>query len=192
MYRWIHLHTCRHPTFWIFCRPVNSHALYTPSNDQQACFFTFNSPLSNMFPCAFQHANKCYNCAEQFITELKALRLVFSDFELASNIMRMTSPHQMKRAAKHVRNLNKGYWHHVAPTLIYAGLLSKFRSNELCRTVLLATGDKVIVEASPADRFWGVGLDLKNPNMWDLETCRRRGCNVMGRLLMDVRSALRR
>lgn len=54
---------------------------------------------------------------------------------------------------------------------------------------LLETGDAVLVEASPLDKIWGIGLardnaDASNPKKW-------KGLNLLGKALMAVREDLR-
>ncbi|WP_444942547.1 NADAR domain-containing protein [Microbulbifer sp. ZKSA004] len=53
---------------------------------------------------------------------------------------------------------------------------------------LLNTEDRVLVEASPVDRIWGIGLAQdnsasENPNDW-------KGLNLLGFALMEVRARL--
>lgn len=54
--------------------------------------------------------------------------------------------------------------------------------------MLLETGSKVLVEASPHDRIWGIGMaqehaDAPYPERW-------LGENRLGRILMEVRDEL--
>ena len=55
------------------------------------------------------------------------------------------------------------------------------------RAKLLSTGDRLIVEASPFDRIWGIGYSAKdasaNKDTW--------GENLLGVALMNVRRRLR-
>jgi ribA/ribD-fused uncharacterized protein len=58
---------------------------------------------------------------------------------------------------------------------------------ENIRRMLLATGDRYLVEASPFDRIWGIGFAEK-----DASANRRRwGANLLGKALVDVRKSLR-
>jgi ribA/ribD-fused uncharacterized protein len=66
----------------------------------------------------------------------------------------------------------------------------KYSSNDHLKTVLLETGDKIIVEASPYDRIWGVGLGENDPKI--LDQSKWRGQNKLGQVLMKVREKLRK
>ena len=53
---------------------------------------------------------------------------------------------------------------------------------------LLSTGKRVLVETSPVDKVWGIGLAqdddaATNPNLW-------KGENLLGFALMEVREQL--
>ena len=165
------------------CKSDYEEVLHTPYTDQVICFFTFNSPLSNMYSCSFMLGNDTYNCAEQFITMQKAL--LFGNVTLASKLHTMTSPHAMKRLAKHVGD--SLLWHEHAHDLIMPGIFAKFEQNDCLRKFLLWTGEREIVEAS-RDRFWGAGHDLESMDLWVPSL--RTGRNVMGRILMEVRALL--
>jgi ribA/ribD-fused uncharacterized protein len=69
-----------------------------------------------------------------------------------------------------------------------AGNLAKFGEHRDLRDFLLSTGEKVLVEASPYDRIWGIGMTATNagverPSAW-------RGLNLLGFALMEVRERL--
>lgn len=73
--------------------------------------------------------------------------------------------------------------------VVVNGNLHKFGQNPELRDFLLSTGDKVLVEASPYDKIWGIGLDANNPDacapkLW-------KGENLLGFALMEVRGLLR-
>lgn len=70
-----------------------------------------------------------------------------------------------------------------------AGNLAKFDQHPALRAFLLATGQRVLVEASPVDRIWGIGLNRDDPAAG--EPGRWRGLNLLGFALMQVREALR-
>jgi len=73
--------------------------------------------------------------------------------------------------------------------IVVAGSVAKFGHDPGLREFLLATGDRVLVEASPRDRVWGIGLGAsseraEDPRQW-------RGLNLLGFALMRARAALR-
>lgn len=65
-------------------------------------------------------------------------------------------------------------------------LEAKFEDPEL-KKILLATGDRIIVEASPYDCIWGVGLSEEDD---DLYNGNWNGQNLLGKALMEVREKL--
>ena len=71
-----------------------------------------------------------------------------------------------------------------------AGLISKFSQNLKFKKALLDTGDAEIVEASPTDRIWGIGLAESDPRIWDRNNW--RGTNWLGIALMRVRDEIRK
>ena len=74
--------------------------------------------------------------------------------------------------------------------MILNGNYAKFTQNEALRQFLLSTGDSVLVEASPYDTIWGIGIDPENPNVQDPRQW--RGQNLLGFALMEVRDEIRR
>jgi ribA/ribD-fused uncharacterized protein len=73
--------------------------------------------------------------------------------------------------------------------VIREGNYQKFRQHPDLKAFLLGTGDKVLVEASPFDPVWGIGLDERDrasgdPKEWP-------GLNLLGFILMQVREELR-
>ena len=70
------------------------------------------------------------------------------------------------------------------------GNLAKFSQNAELKEFLLNTDNRVLVEASPVDKIWGIGLavddkNIENPLMW-------QGLILLGFALMEVRDDLMR
>ena len=70
-------------------------------------------------------------------------------------------------------------------SVVHNGIIENF--NEL-KDFLIATHDHILVEASPVDSIWGVGMaqdhvDIQNPEKW-------KGLNLLGFALMQVRAQL--
>lgn len=125
-----------------------------------------------------------YNCAEQYMMAQKAL--LFGDNEIFCKIMNETNPYNIKNLGKLVRNFNDETWNKNKFDIVYNGNLLKFSQNEELKQKLLDTENKILVEASPYDKIWGIGLsvsdkDFYNPILW-------KGENLLGKILMKVRN----
>ena len=70
------------------------------------------------------------------------------------------------------------------------GLMAKFGQNEELKTFLLNTGQTTLVECSPTDRFWGIGMKLENINAYKKNSWIGKAQNQLGLLLMDIRRDL--
>ncbi|WP_210212496.1 NADAR family protein [Mesorhizobium sp. M2A.F.Ca.ET.042.01.1.1] len=98
-------------------------------------------------------------------------------------------PKQAKELGRKVKGFDGARWDREKNGIVVEGSFQKFSQNKNLGAFLLATGDKVLVEASPVDRIWGIGLaadDEKaaNPLQW-------RGENLLGFALMQARDRLR-
>ena len=80
-------------------------------------------------------------------------------------------------------------WREQRIGIVTVGNAAKFRQDEAMCAYLLATGDQILVEASPYDRIWGIGLGASDPRASD--PTRWRDPNLLGFTLMDVRDQLR-
>lgn len=97
---------------------------------------------------------------------------------------------QMKALGRQVRGFDERLWDEVGYSIVLSGNYYKFTQNPAMMRFLLATGDKILVEASPLDKIWGIGLgrqseNTSRPSAW-------RGQNLLGFALMEVRDELRR
>lgn len=113
---------------------------------------------------------------------------LFDDDESLVQILKSTDPKTAKALGRKVKNFDGSVWDQNARRLVTEGNIAKFSQNKHLREFLLATGDTVLVEASPFDRIWGIGLKAdddraKDPLTW-------QGQNLLGFALMDVREEL--
>jgi ribA/ribD-fused uncharacterized protein len=128
-----------------------------------------------------------YSCAEQYMMAEKAR--LFKDEEVCSSIMESKDPKEMKALGKKVKNFDQTIWDKVKYSIVLNGNYYKFSQNEKIRNYLVSTGNKILVEASPMDTIWGIGLGKENekaynPNTW-------KGKNLLGFALMEVRDEIR-
>lgn len=144
--------------------------------------------LSQWSKSNFQSMNQTYCCMEQFMMAAKAQ--LFGDQERHSQILATTDPNAMKRLGRKVRNFDDSIWDRVKYSIVLNGNYCKFHQVPALRDFLLSTGDRVLVEASPYDKIWGIQLGesderAKHPSAW-------QGQNLLGFALMEVRDELRR
>jgi ribA/ribD-fused uncharacterized protein len=147
----------------------------------------FGGAFSQWAPSKFVIDDVTYNCAEQYMMAEKA-RLFKDDYALRS-IMDTHNPAKQKQIGRNVQNFDEIRWNNIARLVVYRGNLAKFTQNENFRDFMLGTKDQVIVEASPYDKIWGIGLDEFDPDAKD--ESKWKGTNWLGIALMQVRSDIR-
>ncbi len=157
------------------------------SGNRDSFFLFYGGYLSQWAKTPFYHEEIRYGCAEQWMMAQKAE--MFGDTEAHLKIMRAISPKQQKAYGREVRGFDKATWDKEAYRIVKMGNVLKFSQNEKARKFLLNTGDRTIVEASPYDRIWGVGLGEDHPDVIYPE--RWKGQNLLGKAIMDVRDVLR-
>ena len=110
------------------------------------------------------------------------------DEDTRNRILASTDPKEIKALGREVRNFDEYKWQKHRMEIVITGNLHKFMDNEELKVFLLATRNKILVEASPYDTVWGIGMkeddpDCRNPRLW-------KGENLLGFALMDVREKL--
>ncbi|KAF6842242.1 hypothetical protein CMUS01_03307 [Colletotrichum musicola] len=127
-----------------------------------------------------------FKTAEHYMMHAKAL--LFSDPEVALDILKASHPRQVKSLGRRVRNFEEEQWNEERERIVREGNLLKFRASDELRQKLLDTGERELVEASPMDRIWGIGF---SPERAPGSDRRRWGLNLLGKVLMEVRAVLR-
>ena len=125
-----------------------------------------NTCLSQWYECKFTVDGVEYHTAEQYMMAQKAV--LFKDDELLQEIMSADNPAVYKKLGRQVRNFDSDVWNEHKFQIVVNGNMAKFSQNPELLDFLLKTGDRVLVEASPYDRIWGIGLakdtpDIENP-----------------------------
>lgn len=145
------------------------------------------SCLSQWWPSPFTVDGVTYASAEHWMMAGKAR--LFGDAEAAERAVAAKSPAEAKKVGRLVRDFDGDVWERERFGLVVAGSVHKFGQNVELGGFLLGTGDRVLVEASPMDRIWGIGLTADDPRAEDPATW--RGLNLLGFALMEARAALR-
>lgn len=143
--------------------------------------------LSQWYKSPFAVDGVRFETAEQYMMYRKAL--LFGDDETAQRVLRSNTPADAKALGRLVRGFDEAMWEGHRMEIVIAGNVAKFSQAAHLRSFLLSTQDQILVEASPVDRIWGIGLaadhrDAQDPSRW-------LGPNLLGFALMDVRQNLR-
>lgn len=145
----------------------------------KACF-------SQWWPAAFEIDGITYQTSEHFMMATKAR--LFGDQQTCAEILATTHPKDAKELGRKVAGFKEEVWLEKRYQLVVQGNLAKFSQNEALKNFLLQTGDRVLVEASPTDRVWGIGLSVDQPAAKD--PAKWQGLNLLGFALMEVRYLL--
>ncbi|MGB0129528.1 MAG: NADAR family protein [Rhodocyclaceae bacterium] len=140
--------------------------------------------LSQWYESPFVVEGRRYPTAEHFMMAEKAA--LFEDEEVLSLVLGAPDPSAAKALGRRVQGFDQTVWLEHRFSLVVRGNEAKFSQNPALRRYLVETGTRVLVEASPVDPVWGIGLAqnderANNPNQW-------RGLNLLGFALMQVRS----
>ena len=144
------------------------------------------SCFSQWFPCSFTIDEVTYPSAEHFMMAEKAR--LFDDSENLEKILTASSPALAKKLGRLVKNFDAATWNKESFDIVYRGNFAKFGQNQDFKEFLINTGNKIIVEASPFDKIWGIGMKQQNekihdPLLWN-------GLNLLGFALMKTRDEL--
>lgn len=156
---------------------------HTPNNKN----VTDKSCFSQWWVAAFIVDGIEYQTAEHWMMANKAL--LFNDKESFDLILQSNTPAEAKKLGRAVRNFDQLIWEANAYKLVVDGNYHKFSQHNNLKNFLLQTGNVIIVEASPVDNIWGIGLPpdnklVNNPLKW-------KGTNLLGFALMEVRDKLK-
>ena len=143
--------------------------------------------LSQWWPAGFTVDGKHHPTAEHWMMAEKAR--LFGDLASAEAVLDAATPAEAKALGREVRGFDSARWSGHRFDVVVAGNGAKFGQNPRLAEYLLTTGDAVLVEASPVDRIWGIGLAADDPGLDD--PARWPGENLLGFALMVVRERLR-
>jgi ribA/ribD-fused uncharacterized protein len=146
-----------------------------------------SSCLSQWYPAPFAVEGRQYLTAEHFMMAGKAA--LFGDEATRAHILSAPTPGAAKSLGRRVANFDEAVWEREREAIVVAANQAKFSQHPALRAFLLDTGERVLVEASPVDRIWGIGLAADHPDA--AQPARWPGLNLLGFALMEVRARLR-
>ena len=142
--------------------------------------------LSQWWPSPFTVDGVEYVTAEHWMMAGKAR--LFGDEASVPSILAAATPAEAKNLGRLVRGFDDESWRAARFELVVAGNVAKFGQDPALRGYLLGTANRVLVEASPRDQVWGIGLGAANDRATD--PSRWRGLNLLGFALMEARARL--
>ena len=127
-----------------------------------------------------------FNCAEQYMMYKKAE--LFGDNDIMNKIMASNDPRTQKNLGREVKGYEEDKWNAVALNVVAYGNYLKFTQNPKLLKSMFKFSDKILVEASPIDKKWGIGLAEDDPRA--LDESQWQGENLLGRALMIARDVI--
>ena len=144
----------------------------------------YNGAFSNWHFSDFVDENgRKFNCSEQYMMYHKAM--TFNDTEIAEKIMEAVHPREQKALGRQIKNFKSEVWDAISKSVVYKGCYFKFEQNPKLKEKLLTTKGTALVEASPADVIWGIGLGENDPDAMDRS--KWKGTNWLGEVLTMLR-----
>jgi len=156
------------------------------TNEQKYVYF-WAGPFSQWAESEFTVAGIKYLTAEQWMMASKAR--LFGDTETLVKILETADPKTQKKLGREVSGFDPVIWERNRFAIVLAGSIAKFSQNENLKKVLMDTGTAVLVEASPYDNIWGIGMreneaGIEDPTNW-------KGLNLLGQALTAAREYIR-
>ena len=157
---------------------------HTPPKDNLISKSCFSQWYDSPFSCD----GVTFKTAEHFMMARKAL--LFDDRHMYQQILEANHPGEAKSLGRMVQNFEQAIWEQNRFAIVVEGNYHKFTQNPPLQEFLLKTGTRVIVEASPRDRIWGIGRSQQDPksqipSAW-------QGLNLLGFALMEVRQLIQK
>lgn len=143
--------------------------------------------LSQWYDCYFEIDGVQYHTTEQYMMASKAR--LFGDEDVFNEIMAAYNPFDYKKLGRKIKGFDQEKWDAEKYDIVVEGNRAKFSQNPALKDFLLSTGDAILVEASPYDKIWGIGLDREQAEIVGVEQW--PGENLLGCALMETRDWIR-
>ena len=155
----------------------NQDANESQDSDEVINFYGSMLPFyefSNFFPAELYIDSKMYPTSEHYFQSMK----FFPHEKIMAKVRFAKSPGIAAKLGRDRSLPLRADWEEVKDDIMYEALYAKFTQNSSLKDVLLSTGDKLIVEHTKNDFYWGDGGDGS-------------GKNMLGTLIMKLRSELK-
>lgn len=155
--------------------------------------FFWSGEFSNWYECPFRYKGITFFNSEQAFMWEKAL--FFDDSKTAELILKTPNPRENKKLGRNVKGFDSEKWIIVSFPIMVGVNLAKYNQignryfrSARCQSLLLSTDNRILVEASPYDKIWGIGIGMEDDDC--LDEHKWKGMNLLGKALMEVRKQL--
>jgi len=155
-------------------------------NSYDVYHFFWRGKLSQWAKSEFEQDGIVFKCAEQYMMYYKAI--LMNDTELSLKILKTETPKEQQELGRKIKNFDQNLWDANKTQIVYNGNYLKFTQNPKLLKELFETGNTLLVEASPFDKVWGIGLDEEKASKTSLENW--QGQNLLGKILTKLREDL--
>lgn len=149
-------------------------------------YFFWGGECSQWYKAPIKIDGHTYNCNEQYMMAEKAR--LFNDQDALDAILKISNPRKQKALGRSVKGFDQNEWEKIARLVVYRANWAKFSQHKDLFNFLLGTKKLKIVEASPEDTVWGIGLHENDPDI--LDESKWKGTNWLGEAIMQVRDDL--
>jgi ribA/ribD-fused uncharacterized protein len=147
-----------------------------------------NGYMSNFYESYFVDEEKNnFNCSEQYFMYRKCKRFDNNNTRLLNAILNETNPSVIKKYGRAVKNYDDDIWNNERYDVMVEALRLKFNQNEDIKKQLIETKPRLLYEASPYDKIWGIGFCYRDAIRQDESNF---GQNLLGKALMQIRDEL--
>lgn len=181
-------------TFW---RPIDQNAYLGQWYESE---FTMDKKIIKEFPIDIKEldlyvdkqyvlnkmCNIDFTTAEQFMMIGKAA--LFKDDDVFDLMYKADNPKKLRELGRKVKDFDVDDWNCYRTDIVIIGNYLKFSQNNKLKKKLIATKKETLVEGSPTDKIWGVGMKFDNVLIYDKKNW--KGQNLLGKCLMKVRKIL--
>ena len=161
------------------------------TNDKFVLFWGDEDIYSNFYPAEFEMEGNHFYWSEQAFMWIKAV--TFGAHDIATEILDMTPakniPLDCKKLGRRIKNFDDTIWTAKSYDAMVTAVYKKFSQNPILLQQLLDTNDRILVEASPYDKIWGIGMSEQHADAQDMS--KWQGQNLLGKVLMDIRKELK-
>jgi ribA/ribD-fused uncharacterized protein len=161
---------------------------YIEENGNPLFVFFYGGVYSQWYNSPFTVDGKKFLTAEHWMMFKKAE--TFKDDDIVKKIFTVEHPAEVKKLGRLVKNFDADKWAEVAFEYVVQGNVHKFSQNPEIRKLLEKNDGRVLVEASPTDRIWGIGV-----SEWDAKNAipvkEWKGTNLLGYAIMEARARLK-